>query len=102
MYPSSVQTITGQGFDCHMLCLREVSQELGMPLPAIFADESYAISNRFPLSTSQVKLWPSSHMQFRVRQGLRNNDFPSFCHPAILVGDSVLEILAIFTLFSIL
>ncbi|XP_041485899.1 choline O-acetyltransferase-like [Lytechinus variegatus] len=49
-----LQTITGQGFDCHLLCLREVSKEMDMPLPDLFADEAYEISNRFCLSTSQV------------------------------------------------
>ncbi|XP_071479547.1 choline O-acetyltransferase-like [Diadema antillarum] len=49
-----LQTITGQGFDNHLICLREVSQELGLPMPAVFADESFRISNHFTLSTSQV------------------------------------------------
>ncbi|XP_071808591.1 choline O-acetyltransferase-like isoform X1 [Asterias amurensis] len=49
-----IMNITGQGFDCHLLGLRELARELGEPIPDIFSDESYHHSNYFNLSTSQV------------------------------------------------
>ncbi|GAB1602931.1 hypothetical protein Ahia01_000573300 [Argonauta hians] len=48
------QTILGQGVDCHLMGLREISNENELPLPEIFADESYKQANHFTLSTSQV------------------------------------------------
>ncbi len=50
-----LQTILGHGIDNHLLGLRETAVELGLPTPAIFADESYAMSIHFTVSTSQVK-----------------------------------------------
>ena len=47
--------ILGHGIDNHFLGLRETAVELGMPTPAIFADESYSMSIHFTVSTSQVK-----------------------------------------------
>ncbi|XP_038060397.1 choline O-acetyltransferase-like isoform X2 [Patiria miniata] len=49
-----ITNILGQGFDCHLLGLRELSRELGEPMPEIFTDEAYRMSNYFNLSTSQV------------------------------------------------
>ncbi|XP_033108263.1 choline O-acetyltransferase-like [Anneissia japonica] len=49
-----IRTIMGQGFDCHLLGLRELSRELGEPVPEIFQDVAYEISSYFTLSTSQV------------------------------------------------
>lgn len=40
--------------DNHLLGLRQIAEELGMPKPALFEDESYQMSNQFTLSTSQV------------------------------------------------
>lgn len=40
--------------DNHLLGLREISKELNLEKPEIFADETYSISNQFILSTSQV------------------------------------------------
>ncbi|XP_014768157.2 choline O-acetyltransferase, partial [Octopus bimaculoides] len=48
------QTILGQGVDCHLMGLREISNEKELPIPEIFADESYKLANHFTLSTSQV------------------------------------------------
>nr|XP_022319344.1 choline O-acetyltransferase-like [Crassostrea virginica] len=48
------QTILGHGMDCHLLGLKEIALEHGLPMPAIFEDESFRISNHFSLSTSQV------------------------------------------------
>ena len=48
------QVILGHGIDNHLLGLRETAVELGMPTPAIFADESYSMSIHFTVSTSQV------------------------------------------------
>ncbi|KAL3876632.1 hypothetical protein ACJMK2_034449 [Sinanodonta woodiana] len=48
------EAILGKGIDCHLLGLRELASELGIPTPDIFTDEAYKISNHFSLSTSQV------------------------------------------------
>lgn len=50
-----VDTILGKGLDNHMLGLREMARKAGRRLPDIFTDESYVFSNKFTLSTSQVK-----------------------------------------------
>ncbi|WAQ97117.1 CLAT-like protein [Mya arenaria] len=48
------QTILGQGLDCHLMGLREMAAEVGLPVPDIFTDDTYRKSNHFTLSTSQV------------------------------------------------
>ena len=48
------QTILGHGVDCHLLGIRELAAELGLPTPDIFTDPTYIKSNHFTLSTSQV------------------------------------------------
>ncbi|KAK3595681.1 hypothetical protein CHS0354_026899 [Potamilus streckersoni] len=48
------EAVLGNGIDCHLLGLRELAAELGMPTPDMFTDEAYKISNHFSLSTSQV------------------------------------------------
>lgn len=40
--------------DCHLLALKQIAIEHGYGVPELFTDESYAISNHFSLSTSQV------------------------------------------------
>nr|XP_006630421.1 PREDICTED: choline O-acetyltransferase [Lepisosteus oculatus] len=57
----TILAITGMAIDNHLLGLREVAQELKMEKPEIFIDETYLISNRFILSTSQV---PTSVQMF--------------------------------------
>ncbi|XP_062590553.1 choline O-acetyltransferase-like, partial [Saccostrea cucullata] len=47
------QTILGHGMDCHLMGLREIANEHGLPMPEIFEHESYKTSNHFSLSTSQ-------------------------------------------------
>ena len=54
MYILMFQTILGHGVDCHLLGLRELAAELGLPTPDIFTDPTYLKSNHFTLSTSQV------------------------------------------------
>lgn len=49
--------IYGSGIDIHLLGLREMAKEMEMETPKIFEHESYAISNHFRLSTSQVDLF---------------------------------------------
>ena len=49
-----VDTILGKGIDNHLLGLKEMATVSGQPVPKIFADESYQMSNNFILSTSQV------------------------------------------------
>lgn len=51
-----VKNILGNGIDIPLLGLREASRELNGTLHELFTDESYAISNCFLLSTSQVKI----------------------------------------------
>lgn len=43
--------------DCHLLALKQIALENGFGLPDLFLDESFAVSNHFSLSTSQVKLF---------------------------------------------
>ena len=49
-----IQNILGKGMDCHLLALKQISEESGQGTPALFTDPSYRISNQFALSTSQV------------------------------------------------
>lgn len=48
------QNILGRGTDCHLLGLREMAIELGLPVPELFRDDGFRIANHFSLSTSQV------------------------------------------------
>lgn len=48
------KNILGKGMDCHLLALKQIAIESGMQPPELFADETYALSNHFALSTSQV------------------------------------------------
>ncbi|XP_069914209.1 choline O-acetyltransferase isoform X2 [Oryctolagus cuniculus] len=50
----TVMAITGMAIDNHLLALRELAQDLCKELPEMFTDETYLMSNRFVLSTSQV------------------------------------------------
>lgn len=49
-----VKNILGNGIDIPLLGLREASREVTGSLHELFTDESYAITNCFLLSTSQV------------------------------------------------
>jgi len=49
-----VENILGEGIDIHLLGLRQQASELGIPIPKLFEDETFAIANHFALSTSQV------------------------------------------------
>ncbi|XP_010852747.1 PREDICTED: choline O-acetyltransferase [Bison bison bison] len=50
----TVMAITGMAIDNHLLGLRELAREMCKELPEMFTDETYLMSNRFVLSTSQV------------------------------------------------
>ncbi|KAI4550090.1 hypothetical protein MJT46_018816 [Ovis ammon polii x Ovis aries] len=50
----TVMAITGMAIDNHLLGLRELARETCEELPEMFTDETYLMSNRFVLSTSQV------------------------------------------------
>ncbi|CAH7125956.1 Chat [Phodopus roborovskii] len=50
----TVMAITGMAIDNHLLALRELARDLCKEPPEIFMDETYLMSNRFVLSTSQV------------------------------------------------
>lgn len=49
-----VDAIQGKGCDRHLLGLRLVAIENGMPLPAIFQDKSFVAGSYFLLSTSNM------------------------------------------------
>ncbi|KAF2363289.1 Acyltransferase ChoActase/COT/CPT [Trinorchestia longiramus] len=59
-----VNNILGRGIDNHLLGLREVAKEMGLPTPEIFNHSSYQISNHFGLSTSQVPTLSDSWMGY--------------------------------------
>ncbi|XP_058527383.1 choline O-acetyltransferase isoform X2 [Ochotona princeps] len=50
----TVMAITGMAIDNHLLALRELAWDLCKEPPEMFTDETYLMSNRFVLSTSQV------------------------------------------------
>ncbi|XP_069316600.1 choline O-acetyltransferase [Eulemur rufifrons] len=50
----TVMAITGMAIDNHLLALRELARDVCKELPEMFKDETYLMSNRFVLSTSQV------------------------------------------------
>lgn len=50
------QTINGHGIDRHLLGMRLIAQENGLPVPEIFTDPAYKKSTHYNLSTSQVGL----------------------------------------------
>nr|XP_025856290.1 choline O-acetyltransferase [Vulpes vulpes] len=50
----TVMAITGMAIDNHLLALRELARDTCKELPEMFTDETYMMSNRFILSTSQV------------------------------------------------
>ncbi|KAB1271488.1 Choline O-acetyltransferase [Camelus dromedarius] len=50
----TVMAITGMAIDNHLLGLRELAREVCKEPPEMFTDETYLMSNRFVLSTSQV------------------------------------------------
>ncbi|KAL0615799.1 Choline O-acetyltransferase [Plecturocebus cupreus] len=50
----TVMAITGMAIDNHLLALRELARATCKELPEMFTDETYLMSNRFVLSTSQV------------------------------------------------
>uniref|UniRef100_A0A8C0NMV6 Choline O-acetyltransferase n=1 Tax=Canis lupus familiaris TaxID=9615 RepID=A0A8C0NMV6_CANLF len=50
----TVMAITGMAIDNHLLALRELARDTCKELPEMFTDETYLMSNRFILSTSQV------------------------------------------------
>uniref|UniRef100_A0A8I5NG15 Choline O-acetyltransferase n=1 Tax=Papio anubis TaxID=9555 RepID=A0A8I5NG15_PAPAN len=50
----TVMAITGMAIDNHLLALRELARAVCKEMPEMFMDETYLMSNRFVLSTSQV------------------------------------------------
>ncbi|KAJ8670744.1 hypothetical protein QAD02_002003 [Eretmocerus hayati] len=49
-----MDNITGYGIDNHLMGLRYAAEEAGEPVPDIFNDEAYKITQHFALSTSQI------------------------------------------------
>lgn len=65
---SCPQAITGMAIDNHLLALRELARDLCKEPPEMFMDETYLMSNRFVLSTSQVQalcMWPGLHSRIK-------------------------------------
>uniref|UniRef100_H2YJS8 Choline O-acetyltransferase n=1 Tax=Ciona savignyi TaxID=51511 RepID=H2YJS8_CIOSA len=58
----TIAAITGHGIDCHLLGLKQMAEEMGLPTPPIFQDPSYDLSNYFQLSTSQIPTSTNSFM----------------------------------------
>lgn len=56
LYSVFLKAITGKAIDNHLLGLREIAEELNVEKPEMFSDETYVSSNKFVLSTSQVRL----------------------------------------------
>lgn len=53
-----VDTILGNGFDCHLFSLKKIATELDVDsLPAIFKDPSFEFNSQFQLLTSQVEIY---------------------------------------------
>lgn len=50
----SLQAISGQAIDRHLLGLKMIAVEGKVPLPAIFTDAAYSKALHYRLSTSQV------------------------------------------------
>lgn len=48
------QAVQGLGIDRHMLGLKLIAKENGLPVPELYADEGYVKSSTYRLSTSQV------------------------------------------------
>nr|XP_053646928.1 choline O-acetyltransferase-like [Cherax quadricarinatus] len=59
-----VNNILGRGIDIHLLGLREMAKEMGLPTPEIFSHRSYHVANHFRLSTSQVPTLSDSWMGY--------------------------------------
>ena len=49
-----MQTILGYGMDCHMLGLKQISEEMEGITPELFLHDTWKQCNNFSLSTSQV------------------------------------------------
>lgn len=60
LFPTA-QAITGMAIDNHLLGLRELARDVCKELPDMFTDETYLMSNRFVLSTSQVQPYCGRH-----------------------------------------
>ena len=50
----TIEAVNGQGVDRHLLGLKLISKEKGLPLPELFSDPAYAHNQHITLSTSQV------------------------------------------------
>ncbi|CAF0732251.1 unnamed protein product [Brachionus calyciflorus] len=49
-----LDTILGNGYDCHLAALKNIAEEKYGKLPALFTDESFEINNKLKLLASQV------------------------------------------------
>lgn len=51
----AAQAVTGLGVDRHLLGLKLIAQQNGIPIPELYSDAGYVKSTHFRLSTSQVR-----------------------------------------------
>ena len=50
----SQQVITGQGIDNHLMGIRRIALDTGLPVPDFLKDSNFESFNHFELSTSQI------------------------------------------------
>nr|VZI23410.1 unnamed protein product [Spirometra erinaceieuropaei] len=68
--------VSGNGFDRHLLGLRLIAADAGLPTPDFFSDPTYETANHFLLSTSQI----SGQQDFGVSFGPVAPDGYGFCY----------------------
>ncbi|KAI8521504.1 hypothetical protein Bbelb_012580 [Branchiostoma belcheri] len=74
----TLQALKGQGIDCHLLGLKEMAAMMDMPMPDIFTDGSFDLTNKFVLSTSQV---PTTMDAFMCYGPVVNNGYGACYNP---------------------
>ncbi|XP_035671417.1 choline O-acetyltransferase-like [Branchiostoma floridae] len=74
----TLQALKGQGIDCHLLGLKEMAAMIDMPMPDIFTDEPFDLTNKFVLSTSQV---PTTMDAFMCYGPVVNNGYGACYNP---------------------
>ncbi|XP_066303697.1 choline O-acetyltransferase-like isoform X4 [Branchiostoma lanceolatum] len=74
----TLQALKGQGIDCHLLGLKEMAAMIDMPMPDIFTDDSFDLTNKFVLSTSQV---PTTMDAFMCYGPVVNNGYGACYNP---------------------
>lgn len=52
----ATMAMKGEGIDRHLLGLKLIAKENGLPVPELFADDGFVKSTHYRISTSQVRL----------------------------------------------